>query len=162
MMREVRESASYSIPRAKGELAVQLTVASGNRVFGNPVPREGEARTKRRPSSAQLYGLGGACDLHKRINDRSRLGGPNQACEIFARLEKDQRRPELHAIRASERTSRTVFDLDVRHRRETLEGSRDVRQRPLAMTATGSAELQHEWASCGVDLFPSGLRCCKG
>src|SRR5690606_10872087 len=103
MMREVRESASYSIPRAKGELAVQLTVASGNRVFGNPVPREGEARTKRRPSSAQLYGLGGACDLHKRINDRSRLGGPNQACDLFARLEKDQRRPELHAIRASER-----------------------------------------------------------
>lgn len=105
----------------------------------------------------RLSGSGGTRDLRERINDRSGLGGANEAGHLFARLEKDQSRPQLHTVRASERTPGTVLDLDVRYRRKGLESRGDVPHRLLAMTAPGCAELEDERTVPGVDLFPIGF-----
>src|SRR5512138_815505 len=127
------------------------------------IDRAAESTIHMREWHASLFGCanGGRIEIvddpGERFDDWRTRGRADEPSDFVSRFEKDQRGPQLDAIRASERAAAAVFDLDVRHGGEIFERRFDERLCGETMTAPRCPELENQRASPRIDLGAGGL-----
>src|SRR3569832_1990715 len=100
--------------------------------------------------------IGGRGELCKALTYHLFGIGPDQPGHIATVAQKDQRGPELYAVRAPAPTTGSIFELDVLLARIFMQRGGQCRLRCLAVSAPRRAELDHGGAFEGIDLRASG------
>lgn len=94
----------------------------------------------------------GLKQLRDCLLDFMRLRRANQASDLDATLQEDERWPEFHAERAPEPAPGAIFDAQVAHRRALNQYSIDERASPLAVRAPLGAEFDDQRLGESVDF----------